>query len=207
MHRLLESFHMITKACSKAISGGENKQVSAAKDHFIFVQYMDTPLGVMLAAAITAGVFFLEFADRSMQDYNYKQIQKCFNMNMASVTNKQLEQLREELDSYFRGGLKEFSVPLAARGTPFQERVWRELQSIPFGEKISYQELAVRSGDANAVRAVARACAMNRIGILVPCHRVVGKDGQLTGYAGGLWRKRLLLKLERTGRLPGDNAI
>ena len=82
--------------------------------------------------------------------------------------------------------------------------MWNELQRIPHGETISYEELAHRIGQPTAVRAVARANGSNRISIVIPCHRVIGKDGELTGYGGGLWRKRLLLELEETGRLPGD---
>ena len=93
-------------------------------------------------------------------------------------------------------------MPTAPRGTPFQEKVWDELRRIPHGETISYDELARRIGQPTAQRAVARANGMNRICILIPCHRVIGKDGSLTGYGGGLWRKRLLLELERTASAP-----
>ena len=111
--------------------------------------------------------------------------------------------LSRELNEYFLGERKVFTVPLAARGTPFQDTVWNELRRIPFGETISYDELARRIGQPTAQRAVARANGMNYVAILIPCHRVIGKDGSLTGYGGGLWRKRLLLELERTGSLPG----
>jgi AraC family transcriptional regulator of adaptative response/methylated-DNA-[protein]-cysteine methyltransferase len=99
-------------------------------------------------------------------------------------------------------------LPLASRGTPFQDRVWQELRRIPYGQTIPYDELARRIGQPTAQRAVARANGMNYIAILIPCHRVIGKDGSLTGYGGGLWRKRLLLELERIGVLPGreDNS-
>src|SRR5204863_4399279 len=92
--------------------------------------------------------------------------------------------------------------PLAPRGTPFQEKVWRELRSIRYGETISYDEQARRICQPTAQRAVASANGMNRICILIPCHRVIGKDGSLTGYGGGLWRKRLLLALERGEERP-----
>jgi AraC family transcriptional regulator of adaptative response/methylated-DNA-[protein]-cysteine methyltransferase len=120
------------------------------------------------------------------------------------VTNPRLDQLRAELECYFRGAQKKFHVSLALRGTPFQEQVWNALLEIPSGSTISYEDLARRIGRPTAVRAVARANGMNRISILVPCHRVVGKDGELTGYGGGVWRKRLLLELEKTGALPGN---
>ena len=172
---------------------------------FIAVRFIETPLGPMLAAGLLNGICFLEFSDRRMLEHNYNQIRQRFGLPVLPATNAPLEQLDAEISSYFKGKLIRFTVPLAIRGTPFQERVWHELLLIPYGETISYQELAQRVGDAKSARAVARANGMNRIGILIPCHRVVGKDGELTGYGGGLWRKRLLLELECRGQLPGND--
>jgi methylated-DNA-[protein]-cysteine S-methyltransferase len=112
---------------------------------------------------------------------------------------------RDQLDAYFAGELERFDLPLAAAGTPFQLRVWDELQRIPFGETISYSELAERIGNPRTVRAVGLANGRNPISIIVPCHRVIGADGSLVGYGGGLERKRWLLEHEAvvTGhRLP-----
>ena len=107
-----------------------------------------------------------------------------------------LADARAQLEAYFAGGLIEFTLPLGPRGTPFQQRVWAELGRIAFGETISYGELARRIGDPLAVRAVAGANARNPIAIIVPCHRVIGADGSLTGFGGGLDRKRWLLDHE-----------
>jgi len=170
---------------------------------YIAAQFIETPLGPMLIAAVKTGVCLVEFSDRRMLEHNYRQIRSKFGLAVLPVSSEMLEKLKAELKQYFSGSLKEFKVPLAIRGTLFQERVWAELLRIPFGHTVSYQEIARRTGDINAVRAVARANGMNRIGILIPCHRVVGKDGELTGYGGGLWRKRLLLELEHMGKLPG----
>ncbi len=104
--------------------------------------------------------------------------------------------VREQLDAYFAGELEEFHLPLAAHGTPFQLRVWNELTRIPFGETISYSELARRLGDPKLVRAVGLANGRNPISIVIPCHRVIGADGSLVGYGGGLERKRWLLEHE-----------
>ena len=185
--------------------GATPGDVGASRSHgeFIAAQFIETPLGPLLTAAVNDAVCFVEFSDRRMLEYNYQVIRKRFGLPVLPRTNEALEKLRAELDCYFRGIQKNFSSALAMRGTPFQERVWTELQNIPHGETISYQALAERIGEPSAVRAVARANGSNRISILIPCHRVVGKDGELTGYGGGLWRKRLLLELERTGRLPG----
>jgi len=106
------------------------------------------------------------------------------------------EEVKAQLRAYFDGRLTEFDLPLAPQGTEFQMRVWRELRGIPYGETISYAELARRIGNPNASRAVGMANSRNPISIIVPCHRVIGADNSLTGYAGGLERKRMLLAHE-----------
>jgi O-6-methylguanine DNA methyltransferase len=114
----------------------------------------------------------------------------------APAAHPYLERLKEELAEYFAGNRSKFGVPIHEPGTPFQERVWAALREIPYGETRSYGELARSLGDPAAVRAVAQANGRNRIAILVPCHRVIGADGGLGGYGGGLWRKRRLLEIE-----------
>ena len=109
-----------------------------------------------------------------------------------------LPAVREQLDAYFDGALMEFDVPLATRGTPFQTQVWQALRAVPYGSTCTYTELAAAVGRPTAVRAVGAANGRNPVCIVVPCHRVVGADKTLTGYAGGLDRKRFLLELERT---------
>ncbi|MCB2219825.1 MAG: methylated-DNA--[protein]-cysteine S-methyltransferase [Bacteroidetes bacterium] len=104
-----------------------------------------------------------------------------------------------QLDAYFNGQLKQFNIPLDLQGSEFQLKVWRELQKIPFGQTISYMELARRLGKPKAIRAAAHANAKNPVSIIVPCHRVIGSNGNLIGYAGGLWRKKWLLELEMYG--------
>ncbi|MDR3671218.1 MAG: methylated-DNA--[protein]-cysteine S-methyltransferase [Holophaga sp.] len=108
-----------------------------------------------------------------------------------------LAPVRRQLEEYFRGERRAFDLPLALRGTPFQLRVWAELQRIPYGATISYGELARRLGDPNLTRAVGAANGANPVSIIVPCHRVIGADGSLTGYGGGLENKRALLALEK----------
>lgn len=115
-----------------------------------------------------------------------------------------LKEPRKQLQAYFAGELRAFELPLAAEGTPFQQRVWRALCDIPYGETISYGELARRIGQPAAARAVGLANGQNPIAIVVPCHRVIGANGSLTGYGGGLHVKRALLELEgATLPLPG----
>ena len=168
---------------------------------FIATQILESPLGALLVGAISEGVCLIEYADKRMLEDNYATIRKQFGYPVLPVTNCHIEHLRDELTRYFAAKLTEFTIPLVLHGTTFQEQVWSELQRIPYGTTIAYDELARRINKPTAVRAVARANGLNRLNILIPCHRVIGKNGQLTGYGGGLWRKRLLLQLERTERL------
>ena len=108
-----------------------------------------------------------------------------------------LEKCVAQLDEYFNGNRKEFSVPFRINGTEFQEKVWKELLQIPFGHTVSYKAIAVLAGHNNAVRAVGNACGKNKIPVIIPCHRVIGRNGQLTGYGGELWRKEWLLEHEK----------
>lgn len=107
-----------------------------------------------------------------------------------------LAEAKDQLRAYFAGTRDHFTIPLAAQGTPFQLKVWQALVGIPCGERVSYATVARRIGSPNAVRAVGHANGHNPIAIVVPCHRVVGSDGSLTGYGGGLWRKQWLLDHE-----------
>lgn len=169
----------------------------------IVIQMIESPIGPVLVGATDAGVCLLEFTDRRMLETNRQTIRQRFHSPVVPGEHRWLNQLKCEVKEYFAGQRKDFTVPLALKGTEFQEHVWAQLRLIPFGQTIAYAELARRVGRPNAQRAVALANGQNRIAILIPCHRVIGKDGSLTGYGGGLWRKRLLLELERTGRLPG----
>ena len=169
----------------------------------VVITMLETPLGPVLAGATDQGINLLEYTDRRMLEHNLQALRRRFGCAIVPGQHPLLERLHEELNEYFQGDRQEFTLPLASRGTPFQDKVWQELRRIPFGRTISYDELAQRVGQPTAQRAVARANGMNYVAILIPCHRVIGKDGSLTGYGGGLWRKRLLLELERTGRLPG----
>ncbi len=108
-----------------------------------------------------------------------------------------------QLEEYFNGNRTSFSLKLDPSGSEFQLRVWQQLVTIPFGDTISYLQLAVKTGDAKAVRAVGHANGQNRLNIIIPCHRVIGANGKLTGYGGGLWRKEWLLKHEIKDSMPG----
>jgi len=111
-------------------------------------------------------------------------------------TDPLIAECARQLESYFSGSLTQFDLPLSPAGTAFQQRVWEMLQQVPFGRTASYVELALRLGDSKLTRAVGAANGSNPIAIILPCHRIIGADGSLTGYAGGLWRKQWLLRHE-----------
>jgi AraC family transcriptional regulator of adaptative response/methylated-DNA-[protein]-cysteine methyltransferase len=163
----------------------------------IFLARLVTPLGPMVAGAARQGICLLEFSDRRMLETQFARLEKRFHARLLPGPSEHLDALRRELDLYFQGRLREFKVPLVMEGTEFQEKVWRALLTIPYGQTRSYKQQAVMIGRPRAVRAVGRANGDNRIAIVVPCHRVIGEDGRLTGYGGGLWRKRFLLDLEQ----------
>jgi AraC family transcriptional regulator of adaptative response/methylated-DNA-[protein]-cysteine methyltransferase len=165
--------------------------------------YIDTPIGEMVAAATRTHLLLFEFERRNLFDQQMERVRRVVNGDLAPGDSPIFDQLRAELDEYFRGDRREFTVPLHVPGTAFQEQVWAALQTIPHGTTTSYSRLATSIGKPDAVRAVARANGDNRVAILIPCHRVIGADGSLTGYGGGLWRKKKLLELEgRAATLP-----
>lgn len=164
------------------------------------VTRIPTPLGPVVAGATDEAVCLLEFADRRMLPTQLAPLARRTGAVLMPGDNPVLGALQRELDEYFAGRRLSFEVPVSTPGTPFQERVWAELRKLEAGTTVSYGELARRIGRPSAVRAVARANGDNRVAILVPCHRVVGSDGKLTGYGGGLWRKQRLLDLERGAR-------
>jgi AraC family transcriptional regulator of adaptative response/methylated-DNA-[protein]-cysteine methyltransferase len=128
-----------------------------------------------------------------------KTIAKLLNATIIQGNNPHFETLETQLQAYFNGSKSQFSVPLHTPGTDFQNKVWNALLNIPYGQTKSYKEQAITIGNPESIRAVANANGMNRISILIPCHRVIGSDGHLTGYGGGLWRKKYLLELEKKG--------
>ncbi len=166
----------------------------------LLVTRIPTPLGPMVACATDEALCLLEFDDRRMLETQLKRLRHHFNAHFMPGVNGVLESTAAELERYFAGRLTEFTIPLDARGTPFQEVVWARLRAIPAGQTRSYKGVATEMGRPTAVRAVARSNGDNRIAILIPCHRVVGSDGKLTGYGGGLWRKKRLLEIEGVQR-------
>ena len=163
----------------------------------VLLSWLQSPLGPLVAGATAEGICLLEFTDRRMLEGQFATVRKLFAAPVVPGTNEHLERLQVELASYFAGSLQSFSIPLVFPGTPFQRQIWEQLLAIGYGETRSYQEMAIAVGQPKAVRAVGRANGLNRIAILIPCHRVINKDGALCGYGGGLRRKQYLLDLER----------
>jgi AraC family transcriptional regulator of adaptative response/methylated-DNA-[protein]-cysteine methyltransferase len=169
----------------------------SGQKELVFVTRILTPLGPMLAGANEDGVCLLEFVDRRMLETQLARLRKYLGAEIVPGKHAHLQTLNRQLKQYFEGKRKDFSLPLLLLGTPFQKRVWSVLQDIPYGTTRSYKAQAEMLGAPTAVRAVARANGDNKIAIIIPCHRVIGADGNLTGYGGGLWRKKYLLELEK----------
>lgn len=150
------------------------------KEH---IRLIVTPIGTMIATADEHGITSLDFADEAAE--------------VSNSDHSLLLRLERELEEYFEGERTVFTLPLAPRGTPFQQAVWETLRTIPYGETLSYAQEAERFGNPKAVRAVANANARNPISILIPCHRVIATGGGLGGYTGGVEKKAFLLALEQ----------
>ena len=159
-----------------------------------------TPLGPMIACATSKGICLLEFTERRMLENEFKDLKKRLKAEIIYGDNPHFETLQAQIKEYFEGKRKEFDLPLDTPGTEFQNTVWKQLQTIPYGETRSYKRQAIAVNNPKAVRAVAKANGMNRIAIIIPCHRVIGEDGKLVGYAGGLWRKQWLLDFEKENK-------
>jgi methylated-DNA-[protein]-cysteine S-methyltransferase len=147
---------------------------------------METPLGNVRAEVWDGYLVRLQFTEEPVTD---------------TFLDGVLMDVRIQLGLYFQGKLDTFDIPVAFGGTDFQHKVWMEVNKIPFGETSTYEKIAYNLGNPNAVRAVGTAIGANPILIMLPCHRIVGKYGQLTGYAGGLWRKSKLLEMEQKERV------
>lgn len=155
-----------------------------------------TPLGYMVGSATVRGIVRLEFSNTFHRESLPRASFPEDDIPEIKLAQQHLALLERELSAYFSGVLTRFSVPIVLQGTPFQERVWQSLRHIPYGVTISYAQQAKSLGIPSAIRAIARANGQNKLPLLVPCHRVIGADGSLTGYAGGVWRKQKLLVLE-----------
>lgn len=159
--------------------------------------WIDTPLGGMIAVADEDALHLLEFTDRKVLAEGLRRLSAILGGRIGLGRTAIHDHIEAELGAYFAAHSGRFDTPIALHGTEFQRSVWQGLLAIPAGETRSYAQLAAAVGRPRAVRAVAAANANNRLAVIVPCHRVIGSDGSLTGYAGGLWRKQKLIEIER----------
>ncbi|NVK63820.1 MAG: methylated-DNA--[protein]-cysteine S-methyltransferase [Flavobacteriales bacterium] len=162
----------------------------------IYFETVETPIGSMHLAITSKGIAMFEYPiEERLQTHRKMLLDKHQETDICP--EKEVEEVKKQVDNYFNGTRKHFDLPLDLYGTSFQCEVWRSLQKIPFGKTMSYLELATSMNQPKSVRAVAQANGQNHIAIIVPCHRIVGSSGKLTGYSGELWRKEKLLSLER----------
>jgi AraC family transcriptional regulator of adaptative response/methylated-DNA-[protein]-cysteine methyltransferase len=174
-----------------------NPPSAVDRESSIWINRVATPLGSMIMGVHDSGLCLLEFAERRMLETQLTRLRERMGRVFLPGDHPLMQQVKKQLDAYFEGSLRNFSIPLQAPGTAFQEAVWDALRQIPYGAMRSYADIAVTIDHADAVRAVGRANGDNRIAIIIPCHRVVASDGELTGYGGGLWRKEFLLAMEQ----------
>lgn len=166
----------------------------------IILKKFETPLGKMIAGSFQNKLCLLEFEDRYTINKIKLKKKIDYDAEYKFGTNKVLEETEKQITDYFSGKLERFSIPLSFKGSNFQLKVWEELVKIPYGETCSYNDIAKSIGNNKSVRAVGSANGANNLAIIVPCHRVIGSDGNLHGYGGGLWRKKKLLSLERKNK-------
>ena len=166
----------------------------------LLAQWIETPLGPMLAVATSEALALLEFVDRRALETELTTMRERLGAAIVPGRNAVLAATAAQLTEYFSGVRQVFDLPLLQRGSPFDHRVWNVLTTIPYADTRSYRNVAESIGAPAAVRAVGAANGRNQLAIVVPCHRVVGADGQLSGYAGGRWRKQWLLDHERAHR-------
>lgn len=176
---------------------GETPAKSTNKTVINIIRF-STRLGAMFACATDEGLCLLEFTDRRMLEWEFKDLQKRLNAVILPGENKILDQTQKEILEYLDGKRKSFTLPLLSPGTEFQKKAWDLLLKIPYGETRSYLQQGERMNNPSAVRAIAQANGFNKISFIIPCHRVIGNDGDLKGYGGGLGRKKWILEMEKT---------
>jgi len=173
---------------------------STAGAPVICIQAFTTPLGEMIGGTSHHGICLFEFNNGDRSSRTLSRIQSRTKSEVREEAHPLLTDLIKQVKSYFAGERRAFDLPLSMMGTPFQVKVWNRLLAIPYGHTMSYADLALKLGDKNSIRAIGQASGANHLAILVPCHRVIGSDGSLTGYGGGIERKHYLLNLERSDR-------
>ncbi|MFD2033570.1 bifunctional transcriptional activator/DNA repair enzyme AdaA [Belliella marina] len=173
-----------------------NSPQKSSGSNIILISRLTTPLGPMFVCATEKGVCLLEFTDRRMLETEFKDLQRLLKAVIITGENEHIKQVKKQITEYFDGERKTFDLSLDTPGTDFQKTVWFSLQEIGYGTTTTYLHQAEKISNPKAVRAVASANGRNRIAIIIPCHRVIGKDGKMTGYGGGIERKKWLIEHE-----------
>lgn len=169
----------------------------------IRIQHITSPIGELRVGSHYSKLCILDFRYRKMRPTIDNRIQKMLGCHFIEEMDDVIATAKQQLSEYFEAKRTTFDIPLLLCGSPFQRRVWEELAAIPYGQTVTYLQLARQIGSEKAVRAVAAANGANSIAIIIPCHRVIGSNGKLVGYGGGLPVKKRLLRLERSPLLPG----
>ena len=164
--------------------------------HSLHLTTIDSPVGSLTLWVVEDALCLLEFGNTERCSREIKEILKHFNAEISEFSHPLFKKVEQQLQEYFAGKRKSFDIPLVTFGTDLQKKTWKVLQTIPYGETYSYKKQAEAIWNIRAVRAVANANGKNRIGIIIPCHRVIGSDGSLTGFGWGVEKKKFLLELE-----------
>lgn len=173
-----------------------NRQGFPNMKNTINIQYYDSPCGEIILASAGDALCLCDWYEMPCAERNKRRLARLLDAEFSTESSPVLEQTKQELDEYFAGKRKAFDIPLHPVGTDFQKQVWQALLEIPYGETRTYKEIALRVNNLKGVRAVAQAIGANGMSIIIPCHRVIGTNHSLTGFAGGIEAKRLLLNIE-----------
>lgn len=173
----------------------------------IYLEHFQSPMGTLSIACHDNQLVLCDWQKRKMRDLIDQRITKALHDNFTERSHPLIEETKRQMNDYFNGQLKVFSLPLKPIGTDFQRKIWNQLLHIPFGKTKSYLELSHTINQPEAIRAVAGANRANALSIIVPCHRVIGSDGKLTGYAGGLATKKKLLTIEGINFPPHQTSL
>lgn len=174
------------------------------RSQVILIHRFTTPLGPMFVCATDRGICLLEFVDRRALETEFSDLQRLFNASIIAGENSHTRLAEKEIGEYFASQRQHFSVALDTPGSEFQRSVWQGLQKISYGQTTNYQTVAIDTGKPTATRAVASACGANRVAIIIPCHRVIGKNDSMTGYGGGIARKIWLINHEKHLKITSD---
>lgn len=170
----------------------------------VHIRHYDSPSGKIILGSAGGELCLCDWAEMPCAGHNKRRLARLLGATFVEEPSETLQKAARQLDEYFAGTRKSFDIPLHPVGTAFQQRVWEALLEIPYGETRTYKDIAIRVGNLKGIRAVAQAIGANGISIFIPCHRVIGSDHSLTGFAGGLGAKRILLGTE--GILPGKSS-